>query len=79
MRGLVKRSEGLRAALAWALAESDEFGWPGLANTSEGSGGQAGPARSATAQPLADTAHCGLERNIPGCGLKSKMNACQIS
>ena len=36
-----------------------------LADRNEGSGGRARPARSGTAQPLADTARHGLARNIP--------------
>ena len=39
------------------------LGWPGLANRSEGSGGLGLPG---TVQPVADTAHRGLARKIPG-------------
>ena len=65
--GPVDKSEGLWGT-GWPgpVDKSEGLDWPGLANRSEGSGGWAGPAQSGTAQPLADTAHRGLARNIPG-------------
>ena len=64
--GPVDKSEGLGAGLAQALSIKVR-GWRlGLANRSEGSGGRAGPAWSGTAKSLADMAHRGLARNIPG-------------
>lgn len=72
--GPVENKDGLGAGPAWALFIKLK-GWAGGAKLIDVRGleGWAGLARPGTAEPLADTAHRGLELNIPGLRVQPRL------